>query len=81
MDNKKIENETENKETKKVNPLPILLGSHGLLEGGFMLTMQSRRDMTLHLLPDCSEKALFCMSFVFCSANAEACPTHIPHQV
>ena len=36
------------KETKKVNPLPILLGSHGLLEGGFMLTMQSRRDMTLH---------------------------------
>ena len=48
MDNKKKENETENKETKKVNPLPILLGSHGLLEGGFMLTMQSRRDMTLH---------------------------------
>jgi len=48
MDNKKKENETENKETKKVNPLPILLGSHALLEGGFMLTMQSRRDMTLH---------------------------------
>ena len=48
MDNKKKENETENKETKKFNPLPILLGSHGLLEGGFMLTMQSRRDMTLH---------------------------------